>query len=86
MSRSKDNQTMKLGQVIYNTRNIFLEKSYPKCGAEISHRPSFRKSNFCISLDQQSKVLYSLFVQVEGYRNILKLTCRLVAFTSYKAF
>ena len=29
ISRSKDNQTMKFGQLIqYNTRDIFLEKSY----------------------------------------------------------
>ena len=29
ISRSKDNQTMKFGQLIeYNMRNIFLEKSY----------------------------------------------------------
>ena len=31
---------MKFGQLIeYNTRNIFLEKSYTKCGGEISPRP-----------------------------------------------
>ena len=41
------------------------------------------------SLDQQFKILYSLFVlyvQVEGYGNILKLRCTPLAFTSYKAF
>ena len=33
ISRSKGNQTMKLGQLIqYNMRNIFLEKSHTKCG------------------------------------------------------
>ena len=33
ISRNKDNQTMKFGQLIeYNTKNIFLEKSYIKCG------------------------------------------------------
>ena len=32
ISRSKDNQAMKFGQVIeYNMRNIFLEKSDTKC-------------------------------------------------------
>ena len=31
--RSKCNQTMKFGQLIkYNMRNVFLEKSYTKCG------------------------------------------------------
>ena len=41
-----------------------------------------------MSLDQQPKVLYIfflLYVQVEGYRNILKFRCRTLAFTSYKA-
>ena len=33
--RSKDNQTMKVGQLIeFNMRNIFLEKSYTKCCRE----------------------------------------------------
>ena len=42
-----------------------------------------------ISLDQQSKVLYSLillYVQAEGFRNILKLRCISLAFTSNKEF
>ena len=37
ISRSKGNQTMKFGQLIEcNMRNIFLEKSYTKCGGETS--------------------------------------------------
>ena len=37
ISRSKDNQTVKFGQLIeYNMRKNFLEKSYPKCGGEVS--------------------------------------------------
>ena len=37
ISRSKDNQTMGFGQLIEsNTSNIFLEKSYTKCGGETS--------------------------------------------------
>ena len=40
ISTSKDNKAMQFGQLIeYNTRNIFLEKSYPKCGGEASPRP-----------------------------------------------
>ena len=32
ISSSKDNQTMKFGQLMeYKRRNIFLEKSYTKC-------------------------------------------------------
>ena len=35
ISRSKDNKIMKFGQIIeYNMRNIFLDKSYPKCGGK----------------------------------------------------
>ena len=44
ISRSKDNQTMKLGNFIeYNMRNIFLEKSYTKRGVEIISRPFSKK-------------------------------------------
>ena len=48
-----------------------------------------KKSRLSISLDHQSKVLYSLFLfyfQVECYRNILKQRCRLLAFILHKAF
>ena len=35
IQRSKGNQTMKFGQLIkYNMKNIFLEKSFAKCGVE----------------------------------------------------
>ena len=43
-------------------RNIFLEKSYTKCGVETSPRPFSEKLKLSISLDQWSKVLYSLFL------------------------
>ena len=44
----------------YNLINIFLEKSYTKCGRETIPRPFSKKSKFSISLDQYSKVLYIL--------------------------
>ena len=54
ISRSKDNQTMKFGQLIeYIMRNICLE-TIPK--------PFSKKLKLTISLDQLSKVLYSLFL------------------------
>ena len=63
ISRSKDNQTMRFGQLIeHNMRNIFLEKSYTKCGGETSPRSFSEKLKLSISLDQKSKVLYSLFL------------------------
>ena len=44
ISRSKDNQTVKLGQLIeYNMRKIFLEKSYAKCGGETSPKTFSKK-------------------------------------------
>ena len=44
ISRSKDNQTMKFGQLIeYNMRNIFLEKSFAKCGRETLTKPCPKK-------------------------------------------
>ena len=61
--RSKDNQTMNFGQLIeHNMRKIFIEKSYTKCGGETNLRSYPKKSKLIISLDQQSKVLYSLIV------------------------
>ena len=44
----------------YKMRNIFVEKSYTKCVEETSPRPFAEKSELSISLDYQSKVLYSL--------------------------
>ena len=36
---------MKFGQLIeYNMRNIFLEKSFKKCGGETSRKPPCKKS------------------------------------------
>ena len=44
ISQSKDNQTMKFGQLIeYNKRNIFLQKLCRKWGKETSLRPLFLK-------------------------------------------
>ena len=53
ISRRKDNQTMKCGQLIeYNMRKIFLQKSYTKRGGETITRHYSKKSKFSISLDQ----------------------------------
>ena len=47
ISRSKGNQTIKFDQLIeYNMRNIFIEKSYTKCAAEIIPRLLFKKQNW----------------------------------------
>ena len=49
---------MESGQLIEcNMRNIFLEKSYTKCGGKTSPRPFSEKLKLSISLDQYSKIL-----------------------------
>ena len=47
-------------------RNIFLEKSYTKCGGETTPRPFSKKTKLSISRDQQSKVLYSFYDMSSG--------------------
>ena len=76
ISRSNGNQTMKLGQLIeYNLKNILLEKSQTKCFEESIPRSFSGKLKVSMSLDQQFKVLYSLFLlycklrAIEIYRN-----------------
>ena len=90
ISRSKGNQATIFGRLIgYNLKNIFLEKSLTKCGGETFRRPFFKKPKLNISLDQYSKFLYIFFFivwQVEDCRNRLKLSCRIIAFNSNKAF
>ena len=50
--KNKGNQTMKFGQIEYNMRNIFLEKSYTKCGGETSPRSFPEKLKLSVSLHQ----------------------------------
>ena len=50
---------MKISRLIeYNMINIFLEKSYTKCGGESDPRHLSKKSKLTIFLEQKSKVLY----------------------------
>ena len=62
ISRSKGNQAMTFGQLEeYDMTIIFPEKSYTICTEESSPRHLPKKSKLSISLDQQGKVLNSLF-------------------------
>ena len=87
---SKDNQTVKFGQLIeYNMGNIFLKKSYAKSIGESSPRSFYKTLKLSMSFNQQSEMSRSLLLlygQVEVYQNILKLRCWPLAFTLYKAF
>ena len=66
---SKGNQKIKFGQLIeYYIINIFFENS--KCGGETIPRPFSEKSKLSISLDQLSKVLYSLFLLYAKLRTV----------------
>ena len=52
ISKSKVNQAIKPGQLIeYNLRNIFLEKSYRKCGGGTIPSPFSKNSKLSITLD-----------------------------------
>ena len=53
ISRCKENQKLKVGQLIeYNMRKIFLENLYPECGKETSPKPFSKKSKLRIYLGQ----------------------------------
>ena len=83
---------MIFGQLIkYNLRNKFIEKSYTKCFGETIPRPFLTNQNCAylwINILKYTilySILYFVFVcQVEDYRNWLKLSCRTLAFNSYK--
>ena len=71
ISRRRGNQTINFGQLTeYNMTNIFLDKSYIKCGGEIIPRPFSKKSKLRIPLDLQPKVLYSFFLLYANLRAI----------------
>ena len=70
-------------------RNIFLEKSYTKYGGETGPRLFSEKIEIAhISGSVVESFIQFVFIicQVEGYQNILKLSCTPLVFTSYKAF
>ena len=71
ISRSKDNQAIKFGQLIEcNMRNIFLENSYTKSGGEAIPRPL--KSKLSIALDWNTTHLFLVDALIEVHQNILK--------------
>ena len=60
---------MKFGQLLeYNIRNIFLEKAYTKYGWGTILRHFSKKQK--LSMDQESKVLYSLFLLYTKLRTV----------------
>ena len=71
-------------------RNIFLERSYTKCGGEASPAHFSGKLKLRISLDQWSKVLCSLFLLYPKLRAIkyietkLQTTCFYLILSIFK--
>ena len=64
-------------------KKIVFENSYQKCGGKTIPRLNLR-----ISLDHKSKVLNSLnllYDKVKTKSKLLKLSCRTLAFTLFKA-
>ena len=60
VSRTKDNQAMKLDQLIkYNMRNTFPEKLHTKYGGKTIPRPFSKNTKLNISLDQYNLKLYT---------------------------
>ena len=80
---------MKFRQLIeYNMINTLLAKNHSQNVGEKLFSDRFLKKKLNISLNQKSKVLYSLFSLYARLRaiEILKLNCRPLASTLCKAF
>ena len=70
ISRSKGNKTMKFGYVIEcSMTNMFLEKSYTKCGRETCSRTSYQKSKYSTSLDHKLKFHTVCFYYMSKWRS-----------------
>ena len=69
-------------------KNIFLEKSFTKVVEKLLPDPFLKNQIEHISESISKSLMQFVYIvfQVEGYQNILKLNCRPLAFTSYKAF
>ena len=72
------------------TWSTFLEKTYQECSGETIPRPFREKTKLSICISTLALQCFIQFVfivcQVEGYQNMLKLSSKQLAFTSYKAF
>ena len=84
--KKQRNQTMKIGQIIdYNRKNIFLKKSCTKCGGKTIFRHFSKKAKIEHISGGIIKLVF-IVCQAEGYRNIWKLSCRLLALPHKKLF
>ena len=84
ISRSKTNQTMKFSQLIEYNMGKFIFKNHTQNVVENYSQTLFQKIQFdhiSGSLAYSFTPFVLIVYQVEGYRNILKLSCRHLAFT-----
>ena len=68
-------------------KNIFLEKSYTKCGGEtiLTLFSKIKAEHISESIGESFMKLVFTVCQVMGYQNILKLNYRPLVFTLHKA-
>ena len=88
ISRSKYDQTMKFVHLIdYNMRNIFLEKSYTKCGRESSPRPFSKNQSWAYHWINSLKVykICTYCIPSWGLLKYIKTKLRPLTTTLYKA-
>ena len=63
ISESNSNQAKKSPQlIVYSTNNIFLEKIIYKMDGQTSPRTFSNKSKLNASLNQQSEIIYNLYL------------------------
>ena len=63
ISESNSNQAKKSPQlIVYSTNNIFLEKIIYKMDGQTSPRTFSNKSKLSTSLNQQSEIIYNLYL------------------------
>ena len=89
ISRNKDKQTMKFGQLIEcNMRNIFFQKSYIKCAGDTSpsHFPKNRNGAYLWINSLEIYKVYFYCMLSWGLSKYIEIKFRPLAFTSYKAF
>ena len=88
ISRSKSNQAVEFGQLIqYNMKNIFVEKSYTKCGGESIPDSFVKNENWAyLWMNSLKFKTFCFYCMPSGdYQNILILSCRPLAFTHWRA-
>ena len=87
ISGSNENQAMKFSQLIEynNMRNIFLEKSYTKCGGETIPRPFLENQNWAYLWINSLKLFIACFYCVSSCGLLQHNETKLLT-TSYKAF